>query len=147
MVCPKRGGTTVEREMQGVPFDRCSECRGPWFDHKALDHVLDKSTSGRSLGGTEEFLSAVGVTATDDRCPRCKLHTLRSRSHDGIELGWCETCHGIFLDHDEIHALIAWRRSRVSEDRKKFVAESARTVVLGLLADLIEGGIGSSFVD
>jgi Zn-finger nucleic acid-binding protein len=147
MLCPKCGSTMAEQEMQGVPFDRCNECHGLWFDYKALDHVLDKSTSGRSLGGTEEFLSTVGATATDYRCPRCKLHTLLSRSHDGIELDWCETCHGLFLDHDEIQALIAWRGSRVSEDRKEFAKEfakeSAGSTVLGLLAELLTGGIGS----
>ena len=151
MLCPKCGSAMAEQEMQGVPFDRCDECHGLWFDHKALDHVLDKSTSGRFLGGTEEFRSTVGATATDYRCPRCKLQTLLSRSHDGIELDWCETCRGLFLDHDEIRAMIAWRRSQVSEDRKEFAKElakeSASTITLGLLGEFLIDSIGSSLID
>jgi Zn-finger nucleic acid-binding protein len=101
-----------------------------------LDQVLDKAASGHSMGGTEEFLSNVEATPTDYRCPRCRLHTLLSRTHDEIELDWCETCRGLFLDHDEVDALIRWRKSRVSEDRKK-TARTLPKAALEVLADVL----------
>ena len=147
MLCPKCGGTMAGHEMHGVPLDRCLECRGLWFDHTALDHVLDKAASGGSLGGTNEFLSAVDATPTDLRCPRCKLHTLLARSHDDIELDWCDTCHGLFLDHHEVETLIAWRQARVSSDRKEFLKAGGRVIMeegLELLAGFLLGIPGSS---
>jgi Zn-finger nucleic acid-binding protein len=88
------------------------------------------------MGGTEEYRSAVEATPTDYRCPRCRLHTLLSRTHDEIELDWCDNCRGLFLDRDEIDALVRWRKSRVSEDRKKTARELPR-VALEVLSEIL----------
>ena len=131
-----------EQEMNGVPLDRCPKCNGLWIDHVALDHVLTKSVPGRFQGHAYEFMSRIDAIDTDYRCPRCKLRTLLSRSCDNIELDWCDTCHGLFLDHSELESLVAWREAKVSEDRDELLREGSRglaELLLLLLTGFFEG--------
>lgn len=43
--CPKCGAKLVEERYHGVQVDRCSECRGVWFDAGEAESLLDKEPS------------------------------------------------------------------------------------------------------
>ncbi|MBI1723502.1 MAG: zf-TFIIB domain-containing protein [Gemmatimonadetes bacterium] len=43
MHCPKCGGQLVEERYHGVQVDRCSECRGVWFDAGEAESLLEKA--------------------------------------------------------------------------------------------------------
>jgi Zn-finger nucleic acid-binding protein len=126
-----------ERTFRGIPLEVCPECRGQWMDHTALEHVLNRSAADQVVGSLQfgvlaEFMNRVASVGTDYPCPVCKQTTLVSHSHHGIEIDWCPTCNGVFLDRNEIESLIAWRRSKIPDSRDS----STGFVFLELLSKL-----------
>lgn len=48
MCCPKCGHTMVEVELEGIKVDKCTCCKGIYFDDGELEQILEKQ-SGRFL--------------------------------------------------------------------------------------------------
>ncbi len=102
MKCPK-----CEHEMEVVAFkdvevDRCTLCKGLWFDSFEAEQL-------KHMKGSEEIDIGdpdVGrVFNRDDRidCPRCKTAMIRmvdpKQTHIWMES--CTVCHGVFFDAGE----------------------------------------------
>lgn len=52
MKCPKCGADLVEREMQHVKVDQCTECEGIWLDKGEMEmliHTEESSGVGRVI--------------------------------------------------------------------------------------------------
>ena len=49
MVCPKCGSQMNEVEMSGIKVDRCSGCKGTFFDNGELDTLLASKEPGSFL--------------------------------------------------------------------------------------------------
>jgi len=48
MKCPKCGADLVERDMNNVKVDQCTECEGVWLDKGEMEMVLHTEESGFS---------------------------------------------------------------------------------------------------
>lgn len=119
-ICPKCGGRMEERELVGVPLDRCTGCKGIWLDYTALDHVLNQQVSGdHAIGTARELMIWSGDRETDMPCPRC-TSWLAKHMHEEIEIEWCRSCRGIYLDNEEIQSIIAWKRRLVKQKHKNY---------------------------
>lgn len=102
MECPKCGHEMEPVVHDNIEVDRCTLCRGLWFDlleHEQLK-VLRKSEAIDS--GDPD----VGrLFNEDDRihCPRCRTAMLRMvdacQPHIWYEA--CATCHGVYFDAGE----------------------------------------------
>jgi Zn-finger nucleic acid-binding protein len=88
--------------FKDVEVDRCTLCKGLWFDSFEADQLKDmKGSEEIDIGDPE-----VGrVFNRDDRidCPRCKTGMIRmvdpKQTHIWMES--CTVCHGVFFDAGE----------------------------------------------
>ena len=102
MDCPKCGHEMEAVVHENIEVDRCTLCRGLWFDlleHEALKGLADSECidSGDPRVGK--------LFNVDDRirCPRCASTMVRmvdvGQPHIWYES--CSSCHGVFFDAGE----------------------------------------------
>lgn len=102
MDCPKCGHRMEQVVFEGIEVDRCTLCKGLWFD--VLEHERL-----RDMRGSEVIDSGdpdVGALFNrDDRisCPRCGGPMIRmvDPKQPHIWLESCGACHGVFFDAGE----------------------------------------------
>ncbi|GAB4335985.1 MAG: zf-TFIIB domain-containing protein [Desulfobulbaceae bacterium] len=103
MNCPK-----CEAEMElvricGVEIDRCTRCRGIWFDRQEQDRIQCARGSHKADIGH----SAIGEyynTIRDIACPRCGVAMREEELRRGripILIETCPQCHGSYFDAGE----------------------------------------------
>lgn len=105
MNCPKCHAKMDHAQLNGIQIDRCSGCKGLWFDTgelAALGAISDSEML--DLG-----LPALGVEFNaqhDIDCPRCEDIALVVRQFNGSSLtvDQCPHCQGSFLDAGEFTA-------------------------------------------
>lgn len=109
MRCPRDGKILDEIVIGHLSVDRCEECGGMWFDRDELAKAKDERDENLSwldcdLWRDEEKLKA-GGTFLD--CPRdgSPLYQIRY-GESSVLTDVCLTCHGIWLDRDELDKLI-----------------------------------------
>ncbi|MCA9214472.1 MAG: zf-TFIIB domain-containing protein [Planctomycetales bacterium] len=106
MNCPKCETHKLEAtRVNDVELDRCSQCRGIWFDAHELDTVLgldSKETHALKKGKPDDWLNRKHA-----RCPRDGSEMLRvySASNHEVILDQCGKCGGIWLDGGEFAKL------------------------------------------
>lgn len=88
-----------------VELDRCSFCRGLWFDGGELEAVLGKKLTG--------MLDQSLTTAR--RCAKCTTQ-LSPAVLGELRVEVCTTCRGVFLDDGELTALNGGQKVRVQRD-------------------------------
>lgn len=102
MQCPKCDAKMYEITYKGVTIDRCTECRGIWFDDGEAERLKNEWMSeflddGDPKEGRE--FDAIG----DIRCPRCEKQMDRLYDLKQHHI-WYEACpdgHGKFFDAGE----------------------------------------------
>jgi Zn-finger nucleic acid-binding protein len=103
--CPKCRAPMEQVQVERTQVDRCTKCRGLWFD--ALE---DQDIRGTEAG---ERLDTAPVEArpgtADSRsidCPRCQTRMIHMVDRMGkrIQYESCPRCHGKFLDAGEFRA-------------------------------------------
>ena len=102
MECPKCGHPMEQVVYNDIEVDRCTLCKGLWFD--SLEHEQLKAMPGSEaidIGDPE-----IGaIFNRDDRitCPRCAGQMIRMVDRDQPHI-WYESCgsgHGVFFDAGE----------------------------------------------
>jgi Zn-finger nucleic acid-binding protein len=100
--CPKCAAEMQTVEYEGVQVDRCTGCKGIWFD--ILEHEDLKSISGSEsidIGSVEMGKLQDGNNRIN--CPVCKVPMIRmvvsAQPHINYEA--CTVCYGIYLDAGE----------------------------------------------
>jgi Zn-finger nucleic acid-binding protein len=104
--CPKCKGQMEQVQIERTQVDRCTACRGLWFDALEDDDIrateaaetLDAPAAGPS--------PATGKVGTIE-CPRCKVRMFHMVDRMGrrIQYESCPQCYGKFLDAGEFRAL------------------------------------------
>ncbi|MDQ3950862.1 MAG: zf-TFIIB domain-containing protein [Gemmatimonadota bacterium] len=106
--CPKCKSPMEQVQIEQTQLDRCTSCRGLWFD--ALEdqdirgtegaETLDGPVSGPAPAPAKEKRSAFD-------CPRCKSPMIQMVDRMGrrVQYESCPRCHGKFLDAGEFKAL------------------------------------------
>jgi Zn-finger nucleic acid-binding protein len=106
--CPKCKSPMDPVQIESTEVDRCTSCRGLWFD--ALeDQDIRESEAAERLD-----VPASGLKTEPPRtrrsqfdCPRCKSPMIQMVDRLGrrIQYESCPRCHGKFLDAGEFKAL------------------------------------------
>ena len=106
MQCPKCNEPLALTELRGIEVDRCSICRGVWFDQKELASLLQLSPAelGPIRGGKLED----DVNRQKAKCPRdhSDLTRVFSASNPDVIVDTCPKCLGIWLDGGELDRLL-----------------------------------------
>ncbi|MCZ6503488.1 MAG: zf-TFIIB domain-containing protein [Gammaproteobacteria bacterium] len=101
MLCPKCDAKMEEVTCEDVVIDRCSACKGIWFDSGEAETLSKKwiaefiDTGDTEVGRKLDALDTIS-------CPRCGETMRRFFDIDGIQLQF-EKCdgHGQFFDAGE----------------------------------------------
>lgn len=115
----------------GVLVDRCSSCRGVWFDRGELEAAIEaeKERAGEPKGAGDDLWSHLpgvdGAPAPESaspspprqevvyrQCPRCKQTMLRRnyKRVSGVIIDVCGA-HGAYLDEGELAQLVAFEKN------------------------------------
>lgn len=124
MQCPKCEKTMETVVFKTVEVDRCTNCRGLWFD--MLEHeVLRELKGAETIDTGEPRVGAILDKTQRCNCPNCHtaMIAMVDRDHPGIHYEACTVCFGVFFDAGEFKQ---YKQHTVSE----------------LLADLFAGSIG-----
>lgn len=107
MNCPKcRDEELQATVIRGVEVDRCTKCRGVWFDARELPHLLDQKPADlRPIRGGK-FVEDVNCRSAN--CPRDgnELTRVCSAVNDQVILDSCSQCRGIWCDGGEFDQLL-----------------------------------------
>ena len=106
MNCPKCHAAMELVTFEGVTVDRCTGCKGIWFD--ANEQKWLKEKKGSEIIDTGD--AAVGKKMdkiNNYLCPRCQGPMIRMVDVDQHHIDYeaCTVCYGIFLDAGEFRDL------------------------------------------
>ena len=114
MKCPNCGAMLRTVEYEGIHLETCRGCQGEWLDADELKHVVQ----AREVRFDEQERRAIAESTTikgvkldevdrDLACPKCGGETgaLKYGGDTGIVIDRCTTCHGIWLDADELERI------------------------------------------
>jgi Zn-finger nucleic acid-binding protein len=111
MICPKCHNDMEAFVYEGIEVDRCSSCRGIWFDAGESDWLRNEdAASAIDVGNPSAGRQANEIKRY--RCPRCDGGMLRSTDprQPHIQYEECTSCRGSFFDAGEFAALVQSRR-------------------------------------
>ena len=100
MLCPACRGPLVALEYNAIETDYCPACRGVW---------LDRGELGLLLRGRPDFLpdwKSPAASKGARPCPHCTRAMDMQQLAGGVEVDLCARGHGIWLDKDELRAII-----------------------------------------
>lgn len=102
MDCPKCDSNMEAVTFNTVTVDRCTQCRGMWFD--GVEHKeLKKMAGSQSIDTGAAELGKEYDTLKDVPCPKCKETMLRvpDKFQPHIHFEACPKGHGAFFDAGE----------------------------------------------
>lgn len=102
MKCPKCAEALEVVEYASIQVDRCTGCKGIWFD--MLEHEHLKTIEGsESIDIGDEQVGRKYRDMTRVPCPVCKTDMIRmvDREQPHIWYEACTTCYGVFFDAGE----------------------------------------------
>lgn len=121
MKCPRCKAELGIDKHAGIEIDKCPQCGGLWLDHHELDQLEDTVMDDDNLKGTMFFRS----DGSDLLCPRCESHMkwFRYRHYD-VELDYCESEHGFWLDKGEEKKVVEIMQKRTKDLKRSATAEA-----------------------
>ena len=102
MNCPKCLSSFEQVAFEEITVDRCTNCRGIWFDLLEDQRLREMEHSEVLDSGSPE----VGRRYNEFRdfdCPRCQTPLVKVVDPDQphLKLESCKVCHGVFYDAGE----------------------------------------------
>lgn len=106
MECPKCQSDFELIHLQGVEFERCTQCHGLWFDMLEKEDLLNIRGSEVIDVGDEQ----VGETYNNIKhvdCPKCGQRMISMVDKDQFHIHYesCPSCFGTFFDAGEFRDL------------------------------------------
>ena len=102
MNCPKCSASMEKVQYESIEVDRCTDCRGIWFDMLEQEHL-------KALEGSEEIdigdpeVGKQSNIIDHITCPVCDTRMIRmvdgQQPHIWFES--CTVCYGVFFDAGE----------------------------------------------
>lgn len=102
MVCPKCQSEMEKVRHGRIEVDRCTVCRGLWFDMASLEQLRQmEGSEAIDIGSAAEGQKWNQVTRVD--CPDCgtRLVAMVDRIQPSLWYEVCPTCYGVFFDAGE----------------------------------------------
>ena len=128
--CPKCSAPMGKVTFGSVVVDRCTSCRGLWFDAREHERLRDvegseqidagrpQAAAGAAAGAAPGAAAEAGTPAIGDakvNCPVCHTRLIRMVDHQQphIHFESCTVCHGTFFDAGEFrdykeHSVSEW---------------------------------------
>lgn len=122
MNCPKCKGSMESVVFETVEVDRCTACKGLFFDgHEA--EKLRKVKGSESIDVGEAAVGKAQNTNDRIRCPRDTTPMVRivDPQQPHLWLETCPVCHGTFFDAGEFRD---WKHETVLDLVKSFFAKA-----------------------
>ncbi len=124
MNCPKCQSDMEKVMFEHVEVDRCSNCKGIWFD--MLEHEELKKLKGSEAIDTGDPEVGKEYNQTDRiDCPKCHSRMIRMVDRDQPHIWYesCGVCYGVFFDAGEFtdfkqHTLSDFFKSLKAKERK-----------------------------
>ena len=102
MKCPKCNADTKEIEYQSIKVNRCTNCKGIWFDMlEAEDLKKISGSESIDIGNPEtgkQFNKKENIT-----CPKCNAQMVKMVDNEQPHLWFekCPVCYGVWFDAGE----------------------------------------------
>ncbi len=102
MRCPKCTNDMEQVEYDGVEVDRCTDCKGIWFDAGESD-VLRNKEAAAVIDTGDPSRGKRTNEVNRYRCPRCDGGMLRKVDPQQANIWYeeCTSCRGSFFDAGE----------------------------------------------
>ncbi len=103
MNCPKCHAKMEIVRISGIEIDRCTRCRGIWFDRQE-ESLLKKARGAHKADTGHRAIGEYYNRIRDVQCPRCQVsmrETEVSRGRIPIRFETCEECRGAYFDAGE----------------------------------------------
>src|SRR5688500_16912293 len=105
--CPRCSAAMGKITFGSVVVDRCTACKGLWFD--AREHERLKDVEGAETidtGGSASTAASAAPKQPGDakiNCPVCHTRMIRMVDHQQPHIHYesCTVCHGVFFDAGE----------------------------------------------
>lgn len=104
--CPKCVGPLRFGSNPRGPVGTCYDCWGLWIDTPHLNSLREEYPVATPLYRATTQLEAREASPSELLCPFCSGEHLLRQTIRGVELEWCPTCRGIFLDKGERQRLV-----------------------------------------
>ncbi len=103
MKCPRCSGKMEIVTHTDVAVDRCTVCRGLWFDASEMDKLREARDSESIDRCKDEAGDRTVEPAGSRLCPRCQTRMIQMVVQDKphIEYESCTVCFGCFFDAGE----------------------------------------------
>jgi len=106
MRCPKCRADMEQINYEGTDIDRCTICKGIWFDAGEIEVLRDKQAA-TAIDTGDAKTGKLSNTIDNYQCPRCSGAMVRvvdpKQTHIWYET--CSSCHGSYLDAGELRDL------------------------------------------
>ena len=118
--CPKCGAPMGKVTFASIVVDRCTSCRGLWFDAREHERLKELEGSeeidpGPPEGAAPRKEEAAGPGDAKINCPVCHTRMIRMADHRQPHIHYesCTVCHGCFFDAGEFrdykeHTVAEW---------------------------------------
>lgn len=92
--------------FEGITIDRCSTCKGMWFDANE-QKLLKQANASDAVDIGDPAVGRKMDKITNIECPRCHVPMIRMVQVDqhATDYEACPNCYGIFLDAGEFRDL------------------------------------------
>ena len=103
MNCPKCTANMEQVRISGIEIDRCSRCKGIWFDSQEQSRVRHVRGSHKADIG-HQAIGEFYNRSRDINCPRCDIPMEGEELKRGrlsIQIESCPSCHGTYFDAGE----------------------------------------------
>jgi len=109
--CPRDSSVLISAKEYGVDVDRCSTCKGAWYDHAELA-MLEATVAHDE--DTRRGMIDYAKRPSELRCPKCAaaMRAFNYRAHN-LELDACPDEHGFWLDAGESERVRVLMQDRV----------------------------------
>lgn len=112
-LCPVDGKPLIEVKLHGEIIDQCPVCRGIWCDKGELERMVDRAARPLAMmwqknGARKPFVlrnPKMQARGENRFCPLDGAELIHRERH-GVAIDLCPFCHGIWLDADELQAII-----------------------------------------
>ena len=100
MNCPKCNSTMDTINFNNIEVDRCTDCKGIWFD--AGEKEALKAESGSEEVDAQQ--DAASIEGNEIDCPKCSVRMFSNTKDLGgkwLTYEYCDACGGAFFDPGE----------------------------------------------
>ena len=123
MKCPKCLNEMQKITYEDIEVDRCTNCKGLWFDILEKDDLL--KVKGSEVIDTGDADAGKEYNRIDHYdCPNCNVEMIRmvDNKQPHIWFESCPQCYGMFLDAGEFrdlkeHTIVDWFRDLFTKER------------------------------